>query len=76
MARLELIADWLQEHRALCFKHTKRAGNKVVDLLANLGIENSQSLTAGPLSSIHDSKLHQECTLLVQQDYNLLTAGD
>ena len=76
MARLELIASWLQDKRAICLKHTKRAGNKVADLLANLGVGSTQTLTEGPLTIIHDSKLYQDCTLLVHQDFNPPDAGD
>lgn len=35
--RLELIEQWLITNRTITFKHIRREGNKVVDLLANLG---------------------------------------
>ena len=65
MARLELIAEWLQEYRAIYLKHTRIFGNKVADLLANKGVISAQTLFAGPLSSLNDSKLLQDCSQLV-----------
>ena len=76
MSRLELIAGWLKEHRAICLKHTRRTGNKVADLLVKKGVKSAQTLSAGPLSSFNDSELLQECTLLVHQDRNPPDAGD
>lgn len=68
MARLDLIADWLQQHRAISFKHVKRFGNKVANLLANKGVTSSQILTVGPLTILNDNNLIQECTNLVHED--------
>lgn len=37
--RLELIECWLSSHRAVTLKDIHREGNKVMDLLANIGVE-------------------------------------
>ena len=68
MARLDLKANWLQQHRAISFKHVKRSGNKVADLLANKGVTSSQILTVGFLSILNGIKFIQECTNLVHED--------
>jgi len=75
MERLELIVEWLQENRAIYLKHTRRSGNKVVDLLAKKGVTNAQTLFAGPLSSVNDRKLLQECTQMVHQENFTPDAG-
>lgn len=46
-SRLEQIQHWLQENRAVSFKHIKRDGNKPADFLANLGVENEKDLSVG-----------------------------
>lgn len=76
MARLELIAEWLQEHRAIYLKHTRRSGNKVADLLANKGVTSAQTISAWSLSSLNDRKFLQECTQLVLQDNFTPDAGE
>lgn len=50
--RLELVEDWLKAHRVVNFKHICWEGNKVVDLLANIGVESNTTLKANVLSSI------------------------
>jgi len=50
--RLELVEIWLKSHRAVNFKHIRREGNKVADLLANIGGESSNALNANALSTI------------------------
>jgi len=41
-AHLELIEQWLLTNRAITFKHVKREGNKVADLLENLGVDSDR----------------------------------
>lgn len=36
---LELIEYWLSSSRAVTLKHIRGEGNKVVDLLANMGVD-------------------------------------
>lgn len=50
--RLELIEIWLSTHRAVNFKHIFRDGNRVANLLANIGVQSGISLCADPLTTI------------------------
>lgn len=45
-ARLNAIEQDLRNNRAISFTHTKREGNKIADLLANIGVENGQTFLA------------------------------
>lgn len=47
--RLEGLQNWLQENRAISFKHIKREGNTLAYFLANLGVENGKDFFAGSL---------------------------
>lgn len=51
-AKLEAIETILNANRAIIFKHVRWESNKVVDLLANLGVENRHSLLTGALDII------------------------
>lgn len=50
--RLELIECWLFSYRAVTLKHIRIEGNKVADLLANIGVECGVNLHAGSLSRL------------------------
>jgi len=52
LRRLELIKHWLNQHQAISFKHTRREGNKLADLLANFGVEEENGYMEGALSSL------------------------
>ena len=73
-SRLDNLSRWLDNNQAISFAHTKREGNKVADLLANLGVESTDSLNHGPLHIIHDRDTLQNCINLVQNDQNSLDA--
>lgn len=74
-ARLGLIEQWLNTNRALLFKHVKRDGNKVAELLANMGVDSEHTLLVGSLNIIHDYAQLQECNTLVQNDVDFPDAG-
>ena len=75
-ARLELIEQWLKTNRALLFKHVKKDGNKVADLLANMGVDSEKNILVGSLDIIHDHDKKQECNTLVQKDADLPDVGE
>lgn len=50
--RLELIKIWLFSHRAITLKHIRWEGNKVADLLANIGVESGLDLHIGSISRL------------------------
>jgi len=60
--RLELIQQWLSTHKAVTFKHIRRDGNKVVDILVNIGVNSGLTLHAGSFNTIS--------TALQLKDYN------
>eukprot|EP00253_Pinus_taeda_P017843 PITA_17843 len=75
-ARLHSIAQELHNHRALTFHHIRREGNKVADLLANIGVESSHPLQVGNLSIIPSAQKTRECKELLQNDIEPPDAGD
>ena len=74
-ARLEAIELWLHTNRAIIFQHVKREGNKVADLLANLGVNHDHALISGSLDIIQNHEHKQECLSLIQKDANPPDAG-
>lgn len=74
--RLEAIEQVLRSNRAITFNHIKREGNKVADLLANIGVENENTLLTANMNIIPDNVQAQECARLVQSDVASLDAGD
>jgi len=74
-ARLHNIAQELHSHRAITFHHSRREGNKVADLLANIGVESHLPFLAGNLDIIPSSQLTQECKTLLQDDIDPPDAG-
>ena len=67
-ARIDRICNWLQSNREISFTHVKHEGNKVVDLLANIGTDSTITFTHGPLTIIHEEEMLQNCTMLVHKD--------
>ena len=65
---MEAIEQALLNNRAIIFNHIRREGNKVADLLANVGVENEHTLITGTLEIISNHDQKQECKLLVQRD--------
>lgn len=63
-ARLDAIEKTLHTNQAIIFNHVKWEGNKVVDLLANLGVENGHSLLTGALDIIQNHEKKHECKIL------------
>jgi len=49
-------------------RHTRQKGNKVVDLLANIGIESGKTLHVGALSTIANTHQLQDFNDLVQKE--------
>lgn len=75
-ARLKDIEQLLRSNRVISFMHTKREGNKVADLLANIGVENDSTLITGNTSRIPNYVQAQECASLIQNDAAAPDAGD
>lgn len=65
---LQHIEHLLATNKAITFKQIKRNGNKVADLLANLGVISDRTLYSGSLEIIKDATHQQEYTKLVQMD--------
>jgi len=66
--RLELIDQWLTTNKAVNFKHIKREGNKVSDLLENLGVDRDWNLYTGSLNITTNASQLQEYNELVQSE--------
>lgn len=75
MTRLETIEKGIKNRRAITFIHVKRDSNKVVDLLANIGVEHDQILHYGLLNIIDDQNQLQICPYLVHKEAQPLDAG-
>ena len=66
--RLLHIERWIGSNRAISFTHIRRDGNKVADLLANLGVDSGQHLLVGsPANLISESQL-LDFNKLVQEE--------
>jgi len=59
------LAQKLSNFSAISFLHTKREGNKVADLLANIGTETYHSLLSGDTNIISNRQQLQECQSLI-----------
>lgn len=59
--RLELIDFWLSHHRVITLKHICQEGNKVADILANLGVECGLDLHTQPSLCIPITGLPKYC---------------
>lgn len=66
--RLELIECWLSSHRAVTLKHIRKEGNKVADLLANMGVDCRVELHAGPISSLASESQLSDYNNLVKKE--------
>lgn len=47
-----MINHWISRHQAIIFKHIRREGNKLADLLANLGVEAKEHHFEGVVDNI------------------------
>lgn len=62
------IERWISFNRAISFTHIRRDGNKVVDLLANLGVDSGRHLLVGsPTNLLSESQL-PDFNNLVQEE--------
>lgn len=52
-----MISHWLSQHQAITFKHTRREGNKLADLLANIGVDAKDGYFEGTIAGL-DSRDH------------------
>jgi len=75
-ARLEAIEQALRSNRAISFSHTKREGNKVTDLVANIGAIYDHNLITGTSTIITDNAQAREFEKLVQSDAASPDVGD
>jgi len=66
--RLELIENWLSTHSDINFKHSHKNGNKVADLLANIGVDSGRTLHASTLNTIATTSQLQEYKELVRME--------
>lgn len=64
-ARLNAIEQDLRKNRAILFHHTKRERNKAADLLANVRVENKQTLLSRYTNIIPNNLQVQECESLI-----------
>ena len=56
-------------HEAILLSHVKRAGNKVVDALVNVGVESSRSFHAEEIDDRGNTHtICQRCLKLVEDD--------
>lgn len=55
--------------------HVKKDSNKIVDLLANIGVDQDQILLYNPLNIIDDHNQLQICTDLVHKEAQPPDAG-
>eukprot|EP00253_Pinus_taeda_P019814 PITA_19814 len=39
VTRLELLQSWLKDNKAITFNHIRREGNKLADIMANIGVD-------------------------------------
>ena len=74
-ARLEALEQELSNNKVIAFNHRRREGNKVADLLANIGVESELTLQAGTLDILKNHAQAQECNHLVQNDANPSDVG-
>lgn len=75
-ARLEAIEHLLHNNEAIIFNHIRREGNKVADLLANLGVEARHTMLSSTTDIIQNHDHAQEFTKLVQSDAAPPDAGE
>ena len=78
--RLELIEKWLKHNRAISFKHVKRSGNKLADLLENTGVDSPQILTYGHSLFLMIALSYKHvpiwCTKTQQSQMRVIKRGD
>lgn len=67
-SRLKLIKIWLSSHKAINLKHIHREGNKVADLLANIGVESGTDLHTSTLSTLATEQQMMEYQELVKNE--------
>lgn len=75
-ARLEVLKQWLHNNQAIIFPHVKREGNKVADVLSNLGVDSKHTLITGVLDIIQNHNHAQECKIHVEKEDTPPYAGD
>lgn len=75
-ARLNIMEQFLRNKKAISFNHTRREGNKIADLLANVGVENNQVIRSGSMAIIQNQQQAQELNCLIQKDAGHSDAGD
>lgn len=68
--RLEIISHWLSQHQAITFRHTKREGNKLADLLANLGVEEKKIHYEGTIERLPSSEQIDQLQAVITQEIN------
>ena len=70
-SRIDALSNWVKVNQAITFTHTKRDGNRVADLMANLGVDSPDFLKHGSIQIINDRNSTQECIKLVRMDQTL-----
>jgi len=66
--RLRAIERWFYSHRAITLKHIRREGNKVADLLANMGVDCGMHLYVVSLSRLATASQLLDFNNLVQKE--------
>eukprot|EP00253_Pinus_taeda_P006105 PITA_06105 len=76
LSRLEDLEEKLHTSLNITFHHVRRTANKVADRLANQGVSQSTPYFSGPLNTVENAQLKQDCISLVQKDLPSPDAGD
>lgn len=66
--RLESLNNWLSQNQAITFKHTRREGNRLADLLANFGVEAKNIHFEGPLECLPSREQQIQLEQIISQD--------
>ena len=67
--------DFLSNNHAWNFGHVKREANKVVDLLANVGIDGGQRIREGQLATFGGAEWEARCRHLANADLEAPRGG-
>jgi len=66
--RLELTNQWLSQHQEIVFKHTRREGNKLADILANIGVEAMDGYYEGTIDNLNSREQIAKIQEIIIQD--------
>lgn len=70
--RLEMINHWLSMHQAITFKHIRWEGNKLADLLANLGVEAKENHFEGAIDNLPSRDQLDTLKAMISKEISLI----